>query len=210
MAHQLSTDAVRLPTSLMSSGSTYGLSSSMSYHSSLLSLPTSSSAHHQLVQSPVSATVATYQQQSISTHQLPPTPNSLVTMIGPNSGSSNSASDQLTTAELTISSVSPVQQHQQQQHQHQQQQQQQGSSGTSWNSLPLGSENSGGPRLSLPSPPPLSGAPSLPSGMQQAAAVAAAAHLHSAHQHQAFANHYNQSFQQPRPPPHQPFYNWYN
>ncbi|KOC68529.1 Segmentation protein paired, partial [Habropoda laboriosa] len=160
MSHQLTPDSTRLPTSVGSTP-TYGLPTSVTY--------------------PIAASSSTYQQAS--SHQLPPTPNSLVTMMGPNSGNSNPPSDQLTPSDLPISSVSPVQQQQQQQ------QASQGNSSPSWN-LPISS----GGRVGLPSPPSL----------QQP-------HAHAAHPHQAFASHYGaQGFQQPpRPAPHQPFYSWY-
>ncbi|KZC08650.1 Segmentation protein paired [Dufourea novaeangliae] len=180
MSHQLTTDSTRLPSSVGSTPS-YGLPPSVSYPSSLL--PATSSASHMTHQaSPVApASSSTYQQPS--SHQLPPTPNSLVTMMGPNSGNSNPSSDHLTSSDLPISSVSPVQQHQQQQAS-------QGNTSPSWN-LPISS----GGRVGLPSPP---------SSLQQT-------HAHAPHPHQAFASHYSaQGFQQPpRPAPHQPFYSWY-
>ena len=192
MAHPIPPDPPRLPVSLMASAPSYSLSSSMNYPSSLLSIATSSSNHH-LVPSPVSSvTSATYQPQPILSHQLPPTPNSLVTMMGPNSGSSNSASEQLASTEISVGSVSPVQ--------HQQQSQQPSATSTSWNNLPVASDTSANaPRISLTSPQPLN-APSISTPL----------HIHSNHQHQPFANHYGQNFQQPRPGHHQSFYNWYN
>lgn len=208
MSHQLSSDAVRLPVSLISSASTYSLSSSMSYPSSLLAIPSSTSSH-QLVSPTVSSISSSsfhnsqlqHQQQSISTHQLPPTPNSLITIMGPNSGSSNSPSDHLTNAEVSTGSISPSQHSL-----HQQQQPQQiNLTPTSWSSLPIGSDaNSSSSRISnLASP--TSGPSSLTGGLPQATP-----HLHSSHQHQAFNGHYTQNFQQPRTTAHQFFYNWYN
>lgn len=132
MSHQLSAESTRLASSVGSTP-TYSIPSSVTYPSSLLP-PTSSSGHmsHQI--STVAPASSTYQQTT--THQLPPTPNSLVTMMGPNSGNSNPASDQLTTSELPMTSVSPHQQ------------QQTGGSSPSW-SLPITSTG----RVGLPSPP---------------------------------------------------------
>ncbi|XP_012139348.2 protein gooseberry [Megachile rotundata] len=186
MSHQLASDSSRLPSSVGSTPS-YSLPPSVTYPSSLLPATSSTSSSHLSHQvSPVAPVSSTYQQAG--SHQLPPTPNSLVTMMGPNSGNSNPSSEQLTSSDLPpISSVSPVQQQQQQQ---QQQQASQGNSSPSWN-LPISS----GGRVGLPSPP---------SSLQQQ-------HAHPAHPHQAFASHYGaQGFQQPpRPAPHQPFYTWY-
>ncbi|XP_017877563.1 protein gooseberry-like [Ceratina calcarata] len=181
MSHQLTSDSSRLSSSVGTTP-TYGLSTSVTYPSSLLPPTSSSSTTHMNHQvSPVATAPSTYQQAG--SHQLPPTPNSLVTMMGPNSNNSNPASDQLTSSDLPISSVSPVQQQQQQQAS-------QGSSSPSWN-LQISSTG----RVGLPSPP---------SSLQQP-------HAHVSHPHQTFASHYGcQSFQQPpRPAPHQPFYSWY-
>lgn len=184
MSHQLTPDSARLPPSVGSTSS-YGLSPSVTYPSSLLPATSSTSTSHMAHQVSPVAPVPTSTYQQPSSHQLPPTPNSLVTMMGPNSGNSNPASDQLTSSDLPISSVSPV--HQQQS---QQQQGSQGNTSPSWN-LPISS----GGRVGLPSPP---------SSLQQP-------HTHATHHHQAFASHYSaQGFQQPpRPAPHQPFYSWY-
>lgn len=183
MSHQLSSDSARLPSSIGSTP-TYSIPTSVSYPSSLLPPTSASSAGHMNHQISTGApTTSSYQQPTA--HQLPPTPNSLVTMMGPNSGSSNPASDQLTSSELPISSVSPVNQQQTQQ------QPQPGGASPSW-SLPI----TGSGRVGLPSPP---------SSIQQT-------HSHQpSHSHQAFATHYaTQGFQQPpRPAPHQPFYSWY-
>lgn len=186
MSHQLTPDSTRLPSSVGSTP-TYGLPASVTYPSSLLPATSSTSTTHMNHQVSAAAAVSSSTYQQASGHQLPPTPNSLVTMMGPNSGSSNPASDQLTSTDLPINnSVSPVSQQQQQQTG----QQQGGSSSPSWN-LPI----SGSGRVGLPSPPP---------ALQQS-------HAHTAHPHQAFATHYGaQGFQQPpRPAPHQPFYSWY-
>ncbi|XP_050592936.1 protein gooseberry-like [Bombus affinis] len=182
MSHQLTSDSTRLSSSVGSTPA-YGLPASVTYPSSLLPATSSTSSTHMSHQmSPVAAASSSTYQQTTG-HQLPPTPNSLVTMMGPNSGNSNAASEQLTSADLPISSVSPVQQQQQQQTS-------QGNSSPTWN-LPISS----GGRVGLPSPP---------TSLQQS-------HAHAAHPHQAFASHYSaQSFQQPpRPAPHQPFYSWY-
>jgi len=135
----------------------------------------------------VASTSSSYQQTS--NHQLPPTPNSLVTMMGPNSGNSTSAPDQLASSELPISSVSPPQQQQQQQPQQQTQQQtSQGTTSPSWNLAITAS----GSRVNLSSPP---------TSLQQH-------HAYSTHPHQAFASPYTaQSFQQPPRPAPQSF--WY-
>lgn len=181
MSHQLTSDSTRLPSSVGSTPA-YGLPASVTYPSSLLPATSSTSSTHMSHQmsSVAEASSSTYQQAS--GHQLPSTPNSLVTMMGSNSGNSNPASEQLASADLPISSVSPVQQQQQQQAS-------QGNSSPTWN-LPISS----GGRVGLPSPP---------TSLQQS-------HAH-AHPHQAFASHYSaQGFQQPpRPAPHQPFYSWY-
>ncbi|KAL0123150.1 hypothetical protein PUN28_007645 [Cardiocondyla obscurior] len=186
VTHQLA-DSTRLP-STVGSTSTYSFPAAVTYPNlSVLSPASSTTAHmaHQAV-----STSSTYQQAS--NHQLPPTPNSLVTMMGPNSGNSTSAPDQLTSSELPISSVSPPQpQPQQPQPQPQQQTQQQTSQGTtspSWNLAITAS----GSRVNLSSPP---------TSLQQH-------HAYTAHPHQAFASPYTaQSFQQPPRPAPQPF--WY-
>ncbi|XP_043278752.1 protein gooseberry-like [Venturia canescens] len=206
IAHQL-TDTSRL-SSAVSSGPNYGLSAS-GYPSSLLgqasNVATGHMAHHQL--SPVAPTsgASSYQQHAAG-HQLPPTPNSLVTMMGPNSGNSNPSSDHMSAAaDLPIGSVSPINHHnhhhhhsnhlqQTQQHQHQPHQtNQNGGTSPTWN-LPISGSNN---RATLPSPP---------STIQQA-------HVHATphHTHQTFPSHYApSSFQQPpRAPPHQHFYSWY-
>lgn len=185
MSHQLTPDSTRLPSSVGSTP-TYGLPASVTYPSSLLPATSSTSTTHMNHQVSAAAAVSSSTYQQASGHQLPPTPNSLVTMMGPNSGNSNPASDQLTSTDLPINnSVSPASQQQQQQTS-----QQGGSSSPSWN-LPISASG----RVGLPSPPP---------ALQQP-------HAHTAHPHQAFATHYGaQGFQQPpRPAPHQPFYSWY-
>ncbi|KOX79661.1 Segmentation protein paired [Melipona quadrifasciata] len=178
MSHQLTPDSTRLPSSVGATPS-YGLPASVTYPSSLLPSTSSTSTH---INHHVSSAAASSTYQQANSHQLSPTPNSLVTMMGPNSANSNSASDQLTSADLPISSVSPVQQQQQQQAS-------QENSSPSWN-LPISS----GGRVGLSS---------SPTCLQQS-------HAH-AHPHQAFASHYGaQGFQQPpRPAPHQSFYSWY-
>ncbi|KAK1124210.1 hypothetical protein K0M31_006585 [Melipona bicolor] len=179
MSHQLTPDSTRLPSSVGATPS-YGLPASVTYPSSLLPSTSSTSTH---INHQVSSAAASSTYQQANSHQLSPTPNSLVTMMGPNSANSNSASDQLTSADLPISSVSPVQQQQQQQ---QQQQASQGNSSPSWN-LPISS----GGRVGL------SGSPTC---LQQP----------HAHPHQAFASHYGaQGFQQPPRPAPQSFYSWY-
>lgn len=183
MSHQLAADSARLSASVGSTA-TYSFPSSATYPTSLLPPATSAASHmtHQ-VSSAASASSA-YQQQSSAHHQLPPTPNSLVTVMGSNSGSSNSAPEHLNTSELPISSVSPA--HQQHQAQHQPQQQtSQGNSSPSWN-LAISSAN----RVNLSSPP---------TSLQQP---------HTYSHPQPFASHYSaQSFQQPARPTPQPF--WY-
>lgn len=161
---------------------------------SVSSVPISHHVTHHQVSPPVTVSSSTYQQPGH--HQLPPTPNSLVTMMGPNSGNSNPATEQLTSSELSIGSVSPIHpvQHIHNQGQQQPLQTHQGNkSPPSWN-LPISS----GPRIGLPPTPPTS----LPQTQ-----------IHSsANHHQAFAGHYTTSgFQQSgRPAPtHQPFYGWY-
>lgn len=179
MSHQLAADsAARLP-----STTTYSFPSTVTYPSSLLpsSAPTTSHMSHQV-------SASSYQQPTA--HQLPPTPNSLVTMMGPNSGNSNSASEQLTTSELPINSASPVQHQQQQQQQQAQQQTNQENSPPSWNIAITASGN----RVNLTSPP----------NLQQP-------HTYSAHPHQAFASHYTApSFQQPPRPTPQTFWYWWS
>ncbi|XP_034951415.1 protein gooseberry-like isoform X1 [Chelonus insularis] len=201
VSHQLAAavESNRLTSASVSSASSYVLPTSVTYPPSSLLTPVSTPAsthhvtHHQV--SPVAPTSTAYQQPTH--HQLPPTPNSLVTMMGPNSANSNPTSDQLTSNELSIGSVSPIHQHHQQQpsRQHQQTQSGQGSdSPPSWN-LPI----TPGSRVGLP--------PSPPSNLQQSLS-------HSSHHHhhpQAFASYTSSGFQQsPRPvTTHQPFYGWY-
>ncbi|XP_011161199.1 protein gooseberry isoform X3 [Solenopsis invicta] len=180
VTHQLADSATR--SSTVGSTSSYSFPAVTYPNLSVLSPVSSTTAH-------MASTSSTYQQTS--NHQLPPTPNSLVTMMGPNSGNSTSAPDQLTSSELPISSVSPPQQQQQQQPQPQQQQTQQSSQGTSSPSWNLAITASGS-RVNLSSPP---------TSLQQP-------HAYSAHPHQAFASPYTaQSFQQPPRPAPQPF--WY-
>ncbi|XP_071638395.1 segmentation protein paired isoform X1 [Temnothorax longispinosus] len=185
VTHQLADSATRLP-STVGSTSTYSFPATVTYPNlSVLSPASSTTAHmaHQAV-----STSSSYQQTS--NHQLPPTPNSLVTMMGPNSGNSTSAPDQLASSELPISSVSPPQQQPQPQPQQQAQQQtSQGTTSPSWNLAITAS----GSRVNLPSPP---------TSLQQH-------HAYSTHPHpQAFASPYTaQSFQQPPRPPPQSF--WY-
>ncbi|XP_012218361.1 segmentation protein paired isoform X3 [Linepithema humile] len=179
MSHQLATDsAARLPPSVASTSS-YSFPATVTYPNPLL--PTSSTTTH--ISHPGPSTSSSYQQTS--SHQLSPTPNSLVTMMGPNSSNSNSATDQLNSSELPISSVSPAQQQQAQQ------QNNQGTTSPSWNLAITAS----GSRVNLQSPP---------SGLQQP-------HAYSAHPHQAFANHYTaQGFQQPARPAPQSFHvSWF-
>ncbi|XP_043470746.1 protein gooseberry-like [Leptopilina heterotoma] len=184
--HQLTPDSSRLGSSVCSTP-TYSLPPSVSYPTSLLpptSSPNSTHMTHQL--SPVHSVSSSNYQHNTTAHQLPPTPNSLVTMMG---GSNPSpGSDHLTTSsELPISSVSPV---------HHQHQANQGNSSPSWN-LPINNNNnnSSGNRIGLPTPP---------SNIQHHP-------NHPPPPHQ-FSGHYtSQTFQQPpRPTPHhQPFYSWY-
>ncbi|EZA61490.1 Segmentation protein paired [Ooceraea biroi] len=186
MSHQLDS-AARLPSSVASTPTYHpSFPSSVTYPSSLLPSvpPTTSHMTHQ-----VASTSSSYQQPS--THQLPPTPNSLVTMIGPNSGNSNSVPEQLTSPGLPINSVSPAQQQQQQQQQQQPQQAQQQTSQANpsppWN-LPTTSCS----RVNLSN---------SPSSLQHP-------HTYSAHPPQAFASPYTApSFQQPSRPAPQPY--WY-
>lgn len=186
VTHQLADSAARLP-STVGSTSTYSFPATVTYPNLSVLSPVSSTTAHMAHQA--ASTSASYPQTS--NHQLPPTPNSLVTMMGPNSGNSTSAPDQLASSELPISSVSPSQQQQQQQQPQQQQTQQQTSQGTtspSWNLAITAS----GSRINLSSPP---------TSLQQP-------HAYSAHPHQAFASPYTaQSFQQPPRPAPQPF--WY-
>lgn len=179
MSHQLATDsAARLPPSVASTSS-YSFPTAVTYPNPLL--PTSSTTTHISHSGP--PTSSSYQQTS--SHQLSPTPNSLVTMMGPNSSNSNSATDQLNSSELPISSVSPAQQQQAQP------QNNQGTTSPSWNLAITAS----GSRVNLQSPP---------SSLQQP-------HAYSAHPHQAFANHYTaQGFQQPARPAPQSFHvSWF-
>ncbi|XP_070168698.1 protein gooseberry isoform X2 [Polyergus mexicanus] len=179
MSHQLATDSARLSSSI-GSAPAYSFPAAVTYPSAMLPSTTSTTTHmtHQ-----ATSTSSNY-QQTVSGHQLPP-PSPLITMMGPNSGNSNSASDQLATSDLPISSVSPAQQQQQQQQQQQAQQHtSHGATSTSWN-LAI-TANSG--RVNLPSPP---------SSLQQP-------HTYGAHPHQVgtFASHYTaQNFQPPRPTP---------
>lgn len=187
MTHQLADSATRLP-STVGSTSTYSFPATVTYPNLSVLSPASATTAHMTHQA--ASTSSSYQQTS--NHQLPPTPNSLVTMMGPNSSNSTSAPEQLTSSELPISSVSPPQQQQQQQQQPQQQQtQQQTSQGTtspSWNLAITAS----GSRVNLSSPP---------TSLQQP-------HAYSAHPHQAFVSPYSaQSFQQPPRPAPQSF--WY-
>ncbi|XP_077260358.1 uncharacterized protein LOC143896381 isoform X6 [Temnothorax americanus] len=191
VTHQLADSATRLP-STVGSTSTYSFPATVTYPNLSVLSPASSTTAHMAHQ----AVSASSSYQRTSNHQLPPTPNSLVTMMGPNSGNSTSAPDQLASSELPIGSVSPPQQQQQQQPQPQpqpqQQTQQQTSQGTaspSWNLAITASGN----RVNLPSPP---------TSLQQH-------HAYSTHPHsQAFASPYTaQSFQQPPRPPPQSF--WY-
>ncbi|KAF7411397.1 hypothetical protein HZH66_000293 [Vespula vulgaris] len=178
MSHQLTGDSTRLPSSTPG----YSLPTSVTYPSTLLPPTSSTTTVHMSHQvSPVVPATSAYQQPATG-HQLPPTPNSLVSMMGPNSGNSgNSTSDQISSSDLPLTSASPVQQ---------QQANQENASPSSWN-LPISTSS----RVGLSSPP---------STLQQP-------HAHGAHPHQAFASHYTaQTFQQPpRPAPHQPFYSWY-
>ncbi|XP_036148007.1 paired box protein Pax-7 isoform X3 [Monomorium pharaonis] len=178
VTHQLADSATR--SSAVGSTSSYNFPAVTYPNLSVLSPVSSTTAH-------MASTSSTYQQTG--NHQLPPTPNSLVTMMGPNSGNSTSAPDQLASSELPISSVSPPQQQQQQpQPQQQTQQSSQGTSSPSWNLAITAS----GSRVNLSSPP---------TSLQQP-------HAYSAHPHQAFASPYTaQSFQQPPRPTPQSF--WY-
>lgn len=138
--------------------------------------------------------------------------------MGPNSGSSNSASEPAATADLSINSLSPTLQHQQNlhhlhreqhsqnQHQHQHQslhqqlQPQQHNlnvSAATWNSLPISLET-GSAQSNLSNNQTIT---------SSNAKIAAAVQLH---QQQVFANHYSQSLQQSRSTAPQHFYNWYN
>lgn len=184
MTHQLADSATRLP-STVGSTSTYSFPTTVTYPNLSVLSPASSTSAHMAHQ--VASTSSSYQQTS--NHQLPPTPNSLVTMMGPNSSNSTSAPDQLASSELPISSVSPPQQQQQQQPQQQTQQQtSQGTTSPSWNLAITAS----GSRVNLSSPP---------TSLQQH-------HAYSTHPHQAFASPYTaQSFQQPPRPAPQSF--WY-
>ncbi|XP_032670646.1 protein gooseberry-like isoform X1 [Odontomachus brunneus] len=173
MSQQLVANPPRLPSSI-ASAPPYSFATASAYHPAAL-LPASSAVtpmSHQV--SPVPSTSSTF--QAGSHHQLPPTPNSLVTMMGPNSGNSNSVPEQLNAPELPINPVSPVQQQQQQQQQHQQQTSQENVT-PSWNAA-----ITSGARMNLSSPP---------MSLQQP-------HAYNAHQaHQAFASSYSaQGFQQ--------------
>lgn len=208
VCQQSATETTRLPGNLIcTTASTYSLHNTMSYSSALLPIPSSSSNPLLLSASPVpSITSSTYQH-----HHLPPTPTSLITMMGPNSGSSNSTSEPL--PNVSVGSLSPAQQHQHnllhhqhheqqpqlryQHQQHQQPQQQFHVSSASWNSLPSNLEAAS-----------IQNSLSNTSATASSAKLAAAVHLHQ--QHQVFTNHYNQSFPQSRQPTHQHFYNWYS
>ncbi|XP_020286911.1 protein gooseberry-like isoform X2 [Pseudomyrmex gracilis] len=184
LSHQLAADTARLPVSVGSTP-TYTFPTSVTYTNSLLP-PTSSTTTHMTHQG--ASTSSSY--QPASSHQLPPTPNSLVTMMGSNSGNSTTAPDQLTPPELPLGSVSSAQQQQPQQpqQQHQQQTQQQTSQGTSPSSWNLAITASS--RVDLPSPP-----------------TSLQTHAYGAHPHQAFPSHYAaQSFQQPPRPAAQTFW----
>ncbi|XP_033213291.1 segmentation protein paired-like [Belonocnema kinseyi] len=174
VSHQLTPDSSRLASSVCSTP-TYSLPPSVSYPTTLLSptLTTSNMSHQH---SPAPVVSSSYQQNT--SHQLPPTPNSLVTLMGPNSNS-NPSSDQLSSTELPISSVSPV-------HHHQHQSQE--NSSPPWKLSIPSSEN----RIGLPSPPP--------NHHQHHSS-----HPHQgfvSHYSQNFQ-------QPPRHTPHQPFYSWY-
>jgi len=169
MSHQLTADSVaRLPSSVGSTPTYFP--PAVTYTGSLLPsvTPTTSHMSHQ-----VPSTSSIYQQPCV--HQLPPTPTSLVTMMGPNSGNSNSASEHLTSPELPMNSGSPAQQQQQQQQQQQPQQQQQ----TTQEHPPTWITTNGS-RINSPS-------------LQQPHAYSM-----TSHPHQAFATHYSTSFQQPQ------------
>ncbi|XP_011876602.1 PREDICTED: protein gooseberry-neuro-like isoform X4 [Vollenhovia emeryi] len=184
VTHQLADSAARLP-STVGSPSTYSFPAAVTYPNLSVLSPASSTTAHMAHQA--ASTSSSYQQTSA--HQLPPTPNSLVTMMGPNSGNSTSAPDQLAPSELPISSVSPPQQQQQPQPPQQQTQQQtsQGTTSPSWNLAITAS----GSRVNLSSPP---------TALQQ--------HHAYTHPHQTFASPYTaQSFQQPARPAPQTF--WY-
>ncbi|KYM96012.1 Segmentation protein paired, partial [Cyphomyrmex costatus] len=161
--HQLAEPVTRL-SSTVGSTSTYSFPATVTY--------------------PNLSVSSSYQQTS--NQQLPQNANSLVTMMGSNSGNSTSAPDQLASSELPISSVSPQQQQQQQQQQTQQTNQ--GTTSPSWNLAITAS----GSRVNLSSPP---------TSLQQP-------HVYSTHPHQAFTSPYTvQSFQQPPRPAPQTF--WY-
>lgn len=181
MTHQIATGSARLSSSI-GSAPTYTFPAAATYPSSLLPPPTTSTAAH--ISHQALSTAASAYQPSSSHHQLPPTPNSLVTMMGSNSGNSNSTIDPL--SELSISSVSPVQQHQ---HPHQHQQSTQGSSPPLWSSTITSNS-----RVNLSN---------SPTHLQQP-------HSYNAHP-QAFASPYVpvQNFQQPSRPPHQSSFGWY-
>ncbi|CAL1682961.1 unnamed protein product [Lasius platythorax] len=170
MSHQLATDSAARLSSSIGSTPAYSFPTPVTYPSTMLPSTTSTTTHMAHQATPTSSS---YQQTS--GHQLPP-PSPLITMMGPNSGNSNSASDQLTSSDLPISSVSPAQQQQQQQQQ-QAQPSSHGATSTSWN-LAI-TANSG--RVNLPSPP---------SNLQQP------------HTYGTFTSHYTaQNFQPPRPTP---------
>uniref|UniRef100_A0ABD2WKQ6 Segmentation protein paired n=1 Tax=Trichogramma kaykai TaxID=54128 RepID=A0ABD2WKQ6_9HYME len=178
-------------------------STSNVHSSSSLQTPSSSTLCtpvHNLILSPGSVASPSLSQQSNFPHNLPPTPNSLVTVLGPNSSSSNSTTDQLTNSEVITNSASPIP------HQYQQYQQQ-FSTSQAWNPLSVNSEYI--TRLNSPNTSQSLSMSTVPNEIHQAAV--AAAHLHSTHQHNPFSNHhYSQNFPQPRPSMHQSFYNWYS
>lgn len=132
MGHQLPSDSSRLAPPIGFSPS-YGLPSS--YPSPLLpsTSPSTSHVQSQHPTSTVTVTVSTpmsyphqQQQQQPVIHQLPPTPNSLVNMMSPNS-SSNPASESLPISDLSIGSTSPNHHHHHQTSQVEP---------ASWNSIP--------------------------------------------------------------------------
>ncbi|XP_066597725.1 protein gooseberry-like [Prorops nasuta] len=180
MSHQLaSSDSSRLASSVTPTP-TYSLPTSVTYPSSLLPPTSSTTTTHMSHQiSPVTSGSG-YQQPTGHSIALPPTPNSLVTMMGPNSGNSNPASEQLASSDLPISSVSPAHQHQQAS---------QGNTSPTWHTTITASG-----RVGLPSPP---------STLQQT-------HYGTLSHQAFASHYTAQGFQQPPPRAalHQPFYNW--
>lgn len=157
------------------------------------SVGTSHVTHHQ-VSTPV-ATPATTYQQPISHHQLSPTPNTLISIMGATSSNSTpSTSDQITPNEINLSSTSPIHHHVQHLPTPQQQPlptNPENEASNSWN-LPITSSS----RVTLPPTPPTS----------------LAQHSQVPTHHQSFASHYSTgSFQQSArvATTHQPFYGWY-